>query len=210
MTNNSESFNTHITDFIKSNLFQGLAAFAGLITSVLSDNLIYRIPALFVFFGMLFKFRAVIIAYIRKGLDWLTWRFVVGIFIGMILGALLTPLLKPVYLYSVYFLVPHIKMLESHPENSGMLYSASSGVLIDFSEPIPSLFQNPLYFDVEIYPSIPFNIDWIGGRTLCIQSNKFFKGNMNTQFEPNKMYSIKINSPLLDAPVEITFHTPDE
>jgi hypothetical protein len=201
-------------DIISKPSFQGFAALAGLIAAIASDNLIIRIPALVVLFGFLYVLRLTIWHYIKSLLTWLTWKFVLGILVGILIGGIAYPFFESIFKFGFSSVVPQVEILDTYPVDGGRLQNLYDSIEINFSESIPSGYRSPLYVNVEVTPNIPIKRVWVYDydptdccRTLYIESARYFPNSPNPLFESSTTYHLKISGLLIKNPMDIEFHT---
>jgi hypothetical protein len=205
-------------DLISSPYLQGILALVSLIVAAVSDNPLLRtLLVLVVLLGVLVGLRTVIWSWVRRMWMWLTWKFVLGVALGIIAGPLLTPSLQSASWFGSYFPLPQVEVVDSTPKSGGTLSNLSSQVTVNFSELIPSQYRSSSFVKVEITPDIPIRLIWIYMfdpseccRTLDIEPNNYFPNANTPQFEPSKIYHLRISGPLLKNPADIEFHTPPQ
>jgi hypothetical protein len=205
----------NLKDLISSSYFQGLTALAGLIAALASDNLIIRIPALIILFGFLFALRFTISHLVKDISIWLTWKFFLGIIIGIFAGAIFYPVLQSTLKLGISFFIPQVEITDTFPNDGETLQSLSDEIEINFSQRIPLQYHSSWLVKTEITPYIPIKRIWVYDfdrtdccRTLYIESARYFPNSGSAQFEPNTTYHLKISGFLIKNPLDIEFHTP--
>lgn len=215
MTPHPRTFRSALRDVVSSPYIQGLAAVAGLIAAIASDSPWVRVPALVVLLGFVFSLRSFIASGIRNFLAWLTWKFALGLAIGVLVTFLLVPFLEPIYKVGVSFVGPQVEVVDTSPRDGGQLKSTYSPVEVNFSSLVPPSARSSKNLWVELSPDFPIRLIWTYEfdpdeccRTLFIEPARYFPGERRPQFEPNKTYSLRIGGLLVKNPVDMTIRTP--
>ncbi len=210
-------FGSKLKEMISSPYFQGVTALAGLIAAIASDNPLVRIPALLILLGFLLALRPLVWPWIRNVFNWLTWKFALGLTVGIIAGALLIPLLEPIYNFCFSLIALQVEVLDSTPKNGESIHDVYSRIEVNFSERIPPQYQSRWFIKVKVTPYIPVCLTWIYNydfneccRTLYIYPNKFFPNTSRPHFEPNTTYHMRISGVLLKNNVNLEFRTPPQ
>ena len=210
-----KSIGDNLKDLISSSYFQGLTALAGLIAAIASDKPIIRIPALLILSGFLFALRSTIWHFAKGIATWLTWKFLLGIIVGIFVGTMLYPFFESISRFGFSFFIPQVEILETIPKNDETLLNLYDNLEINFSERIPSQYRS--FINIEITPYIPIKRVWVYDfdpsdccRALFIESARYFPNSRSPQFEPNTTYHLKISGLLVKNPLEIEFHTPSK
>jgi hypothetical protein len=205
---------SNIKELIASPIFQGVSALAGLIAALASDNPIIRIPALLILFAFLFALRFTIWRFARVVGLWLTWKFVIGIIVGILAGTMFYPLFESTYKSGISFFIPQVEILETFPKDGETLENLYDNIEINFSEQIPPQYRSSMFLVIKITPYMPTRRIWIYDfdpsdccRTLYIESARYFPNSGSPQFEPNTTYHLEISGLLIKNPVDIEFHT---
>ncbi|MEM8723108.1 MAG: hypothetical protein AAGE84_28125 [Cyanobacteria bacterium P01_G01_bin.39] len=208
-------FNSLFINFrrgISNSYFQGLVALVGLIATIASDNLWVRIPAILVLLSLLFTLRSSLFSWVEMVFTWLTWKFVLGLIIGLIAAAILAPALEPIYRHSASLILPQVEVVDTTPKDGDELSDSYEGVEVKFSHLIPSKYR--WLIKTEIIPQIEIKRKWLYiidpqecCRTLYIKSQKYFPDG-GPMFEPNKVYHLTIKGLMLKHPKDIEFRTP--
>lgn len=206
---------TSLNDLISSSLFQGLAALVGLIAAVASDKLYIRIPALLVLLWGVIALRSNIWHFMKGSATWLTWKFALGLVVGVFISVMLFPFIEVFSNLGVSFFVHQVEVIETSPEDGKTLQSVYDNIEINFSERILSTYRSSLYVRAEITPYIPIRLVWLFDfnpsdccRTLSIRPARYVRNDPNPQFDPNTTYHLRIVGLLIRKPLEIEFRTP--
>lgn len=204
-----------LKDLISSSYFQGLTALAGLVAAIASDNPIIRIPALLILFAFLFALRFTIWHFTKNLASWLTWKFVLGIVVGILVGSIFYPFLESTFRFGASAFFPQVEIVSTYPKDGETLQNLSDDVRVYFSQEIPSEYHSSLFVNIEIAPYIPTSITWWYDnydhsdccQSLSIYSGKYFSNSSTAQFEPDTTYHLKIRGLLIKNPLEIEFRT---
>ncbi|MEL7144338.1 MAG: hypothetical protein AAFR25_03340 [Cyanobacteria bacterium J06629_19] len=203
-----------ITDLISNSTFQGYAALVGLIAAVLSNSWWIRIPALLVLFGFLFALRSLILSGARKLWKFLTWKFLLGMAVGLISAILLNPFLTPISRLAISFAITQVEVLDSQPANGEVLSDLYESIEVRFSGKVRSYRQ---LMNVEISPELPLRTIWIYNfdpdeccRSFYIYPDKYFPNESRARFDPGETYRLRLSGPLLKETFEMQFRTPEK
>jgi hypothetical protein len=200
-----------LKNFVANPVVNGVSSLFGFVGLILGNNnswiqFIAVIVALVCGSYFLYSIRDSILSSIR----WLTWKFVMGLSLGVIISAIATPLVfQPVLLKLLMTAAPKIEFLESMPKDGKELSSISDRIRIIFAKPVPWPYF--VFAKVEIDPPFPIEHYWVGDtRVLFIEPRKYFAGTISQRFEYNAKYRVMIWLPTLRESVQVRFCTPDE
>jgi len=211
-TRSRRSFGTTIKHAVFSPYVQGAAALASLATAAASDKLWIRLPALAILVGFIIGLRSTLLIALRNASRWLTWKFPLGLGIGLVVGLVAYPQFANLLRDSVSLFVHKVEIVESTPPNGGVLASLSSPVRFDFSESIPEKYRSS--FRPRVEPEYPIQLIWLydrdisDARTFTIWPARYYKGSTQPEFPPNTQYHLQLSGPMLKVPLDFVFQTP--
>ena len=212
----SQSIWTKLKGLISHPVLSGLVTIISLIAMARSDDVWIRVPSALIAIGFGVYFLFVIRELLRSIAIWLTWKFVLGLVLGVVVGAIAMPLLfQPIFSNVLTITAPKITVVDTFPVDGGTLIEAMSGISVRFSEPIPYPYYK--FVEITIEPDHPISVIWDNSshQSLAIMPNKIYplqESNflLNPRFEYGTTYYLTINAPVLESPVRIEIHSPSQ
>ena len=214
--NNSRTSLMKIKGLISHPVLSGLVTIISLIAFARSNDPWVQVPSALVAIGVGIFFFYIIRIWVQNVITWLTWKFFVGVVFGIIVGSIATPFIfQPFLLRASAIIAPKIEIVDPPDRSIATLSSPLSGVVIRFSEPIPS----PYFYmmNVVIEPDYPINIEWMDSshQWLAITPKKIYParengGLLNPRFSYGETYYLTITAPVLESPYNIEIHSPSQ
>ena len=184
----------------------------GLIAALRSQDALIRVSGLIfmIFAGLILLY--VCLPYIVSIGRWLTWKFALGLAIGIVAAAFLYPFVASVVEH-IMSQPGQIEVTHTDPQSGSKLERPSGSIDVYFSKPLTKSERSRVYITIE--PEYPIKWFWVIDYSneihqLCIEPTKYFPNERVPRFEYAKEYKVEITGRPITEKVTIVFYTPQK
>lgn len=188
----------------------------GLIAAVRSEDTLIRISGvvLALFAGLILLY--VCWRYLALVAKWLTWKFVLGLAIGIVTAASLYPFVAPVVQRKLRSdQTKQVEFTHTVPKPNATLSDATDRIEFYFSEEMPRSQRHGISVtSVTITPLYPIESFWIvneysdATRQLNIRPGKYYPNERRPRYRYGMEFTIEVKGGPLKERVAATFRTP--